>query len=157
VPVSLLEHAISEHRRELVKPRIGQTTAAQPSRQDRQTVFNYGPVTYSHGLPTFAGSPTAVSPQAVVQRSSPPIIPGDDDLNLERYIDWLSEKRPQQAAGLADVCLKLSTAGFGYSDLRDMTDKEWDDLSIAAGHCKLVRRLQRSYRDELFGGGISSN
>ena len=78
--------------------------------------------------------------------SSPPgSVSGNDDINTERYLDWLiSEglgKRPQ----LEHAKSALDDDGWGYSDLRKITPEQWSQMGVPGGVQEKIRKHWKTW------------
>src|SRR5437763_11315595 len=87
-----------------------------------------------------------ITPEAeAAPQSSPPHYPGSDDRNLRLYVRFLIGLRPEQQQQLDRAQDALYCAGWGYSDLRDISRTEWKEMGIGGGTVKLLKNKMRSW------------
>ena len=93
----------------------------------------------------FGGSGPGVAGNSEVARSSPPERLGDDDMNMKHYLAWLGRKYPQQSGEFDIHQVTLCENGWGFSDLREVTDDQWKDMRIGGGFAKKIRKHLKEY------------
>lgn len=114
VPVGILDEASSERRRDIfTAPRVQNF---------------YGPVSHAGGYEAHARVEHAEPP-----RSSPPQLTGDEDQNVIVYMEWLGQRNPLSCADFERFGGLLAEHGWGFSDLCDITEKDWEAMGIPAG------------------------
>ena len=119
------------------------TQARQPNKpaaavppQQPAVVLNFG--NSGHFL---GGQALPIGQSAAPPASSPPgSQEGDDDDNTHEYMKWLSTKYTQQAADILYHASTLKEHGWGFSDLRDVSDLEWQTMKIQGGFVKKIKK-----------------
>jgi hypothetical protein len=87
-----------------------------------------------------------ITPEAeAAPQSSPPHYPGSDNRNLRLYVRFLIGLRPEQQQQLNRAQNALYRAGWGYSDLRNISKTEWKEMGIGGGTVKLLKNKMRSW------------
>ena len=117
--------------------------------------MNVGPghnINYYFG-PGGGGVALAGTQLQEVTRSSPPEREGDDDKNMTLYIEWLERKYPVQSFELGICGQKLASHGWGYSDLREITDDGWQRMDINGGFVKKIRKHIKDWTGPTVEGG----
>ncbi|OQV11281.1 hypothetical protein CLAIMM_15141 [Cladophialophora immunda] len=98
----------------------------------------------------FQGSGDAIAKSDRDQQSSPPFRPGDDDNNVILYLDWLGRRYPSYRAEFGEIKGILQAEGWGFSDLRTITDSAWERMEIRGGFVtKLKKNLKVFANEEL--------
>ena len=137
VPIGILDEAMSERYREIAAARKSTQPTAQLDAAPRVQYF-YGPVAHAGANEAQAAAASAVAP-----RSSPPQLTGDEDHNVLAYMQWLGQKNPMSRAEFERFAGVLAEHGWGFSDLRDVTEKDWEAMSIPAGfRRRIIKELK---------------
>jgi len=105
------------------------------------------------GGPWGGGFP-ALAAQEVPQ-SSPPTRSGDDDVNMMMYMSYLETQYPTLKFEIGGVASKLQEHGWGFSDLRDIGEDQWEKMRINGGFIKKIKRHLKVWADlpTVEGGG----
>ena len=64
--------------------------------------------------------------------------------------------RPEQQQQLDRAQDALYCAGWGYSDLRDISRTEWKEMGIGGGTVKLLKNKMRSWEGSKGNGGSAN-
>jgi hypothetical protein len=80
-----------------------------------------------------------------VANSSPPPAPEDEDNYLLEYFEWLGRRFPTHTNQFTEHARVLQGAGWGWSDMRTMTNDDWKDLGIAKGFVNRIRTQMKIF------------
>ncbi|KIW23125.1 uncharacterized protein PV07_11351 [Cladophialophora immunda] len=81
--------------------------------------------------------------KAIKAALSPPFRPGDDDNNVILYLDWLGRRYPSYRAEFGEIKGILQAEGWGFLDLRAITDSAWERMEIRG---RFVNKLKKNLK-----------
>ncbi|KAH0829594.1 hypothetical protein FOPE_10834 [Fonsecaea pedrosoi] len=94
------------------------------------------------------GAAAATAKSEREQQSSPPFRPGDDDYNVAIYLDWLGRRYPNYTAEFGEIKGILQGEGWGFSDLRTITDSGWERMEIRGGFVVKIKKNLKIFANE---------
>jgi hypothetical protein len=141
-PASVIGELLQERQRNDIR-KAGGKPIFDSSTIGPHINFNFGPS--GGGFPGFGSELSR--PQNMPQ-SSPPIREGDDDDNMKRYMEWLGDKYPTHFLEWEAFKVTLGDQGWGFSDLRGITDIEWKEMKVGGGFVKKIKRHLKEFARE---------
>lgn len=131
-------------RRNKAKGRAAQTspTKATSTAGNTYIISGAGPVGPSlpSGLPGLAGHFWG-APDSL--RSSPPVLEGSEVNNLKEYLDWLIGKGHLQADQGRQTKTALLAEGWGFQQLRDISEQDWREMTVPKGAVVIIRQKMK--------------
>lgn len=82
-------------------------------------------------------------------RSSPLVVPGHNFERLKQYLDWLEGEGKLLLAAKALANAGLEEYGYGYNDLRPVTEKEWGLMGVKRGAMLVLLNNQKAWAAHL--------
>lgn len=152
VPIKVLRDARVARERAKAKDKVKTAPAQQSMMMPPTPIYyqNYYATASGGGAPALPSIPRAIS-QPIKPRSSPPYRLGDDDLNIRSYLEWLGLRYPQSSGEFVIACEVLAKEGWGFSDLREITDLNWQGIKIGGG---FVRKIKKHLKDWIRKGQV---
>jgi hypothetical protein len=82
---------------------------------------------------------------APLQSSPPGSVAGDDDKNTVLYLDWLIKEIPNKKRVLEMAKSALDDEGWGYSDLKTISDAQWKEMGVPDGIVSKIRKHWKAW------------
>ena len=127
-------------RRSKAKAKRGQGSPVKATSTAGNTYIISGA---SPGLPGMPGFAPHFWGGQDSQRSSPPALDGSEVDNLKEYFSWLIRKNHLQVELAQRVRSELLSNGWGFQQLKDVTEQDWKEMAVPRGAVVVLRQKQK--------------